>query len=125
MEMNCNGLAGNAHTDQVRHEFSQMFQLKVYTLVEELLSPLITPFIMLYWLRPRTAQFIRFLHENTASLLSRLQIIVQITHPTLGDVCRMAQLDMADVAEQTEAGAMVDESDFRGNSCRRATRAWR
>lgn len=38
-----------AHSTQIYKEFSQIFHLKIESLSEELLSPLITPFILYFW----------------------------------------------------------------------------
>lgn len=63
-------VTGRAHTEVVRYEFSQLFQLRAYTIFEELLSPFVTPFVLLYWLRPRSAQFVHFFHEFTVRICS-------------------------------------------------------
>lgn len=74
---------GKAHTVEVRREFEELFQLKWMFLLHELASPLITPFILLFWMRPRSRELVRFFHENTQTL------------PGLGDVCSFALLDVA------------------------------
>ncbi|PAV75132.1 hypothetical protein WR25_13595 [Diploscapter pachys] len=74
---------GQAHTEQVRHEFEQYFQLKWMFIVEELSSPILTPFILLFWLRPRCRQLIGFLHDHTESVRG------------LGDICSFAMMDVA------------------------------
>jgi len=45
---------GRAHTIVVRRQFAQLFQYTASFVVEELLSPVVTPFVLLFWLRPRT-----------------------------------------------------------------------
>ena len=72
-----------AHTEHVRHEFEQYFQLKWMFIVEELSSPILTPFILLFWLRPRCRQLIGFLHDHTESVRG------------LGDICSFAMMDVA------------------------------
>ena len=39
----------NAHSTEVHREFTQIFRLKTEFLVEELLSPLLTPYILYFW----------------------------------------------------------------------------
>lgn len=73
---------GQGHTEQVRSEFSQLFQYKATFLVEELLSPIVTPFVLLFWLRPRASEFIDFFRKFTVEV------------PGLGDVCSFAQMDV-------------------------------
>uniref|UniRef100_A0A915DI79 Autophagy-related protein 9 n=1 Tax=Ditylenchus dipsaci TaxID=166011 RepID=A0A915DI79_9BILA len=41
-----------AHSTEVNKEFSQLFQLKAQYLVEEVLSPLLTPFVLYFHIRP-------------------------------------------------------------------------
>lgn len=38
-----------AHSTEVYRDFSQIFQLKAQYLAEELLSPMITPFVLFFW----------------------------------------------------------------------------
>lgn len=38
-----------AHSTEVYRDFSQIFQLKAQYLLEELLSPMITPFVLFFW----------------------------------------------------------------------------
>ncbi|CAI4231308.1 unnamed protein product [Auanema sp. JU1783] len=82
----------NAHTDQVRHEFMELFQLKWMYLVHELLSPILTPFILMFWLKPRCREIIQFFHENTVSVQG------------LGDVCSFALLDVSRHGDPTWSG---------------------
>ncbi len=73
---------GYAHTDRVRQEFSQLFQFKVYFLLEELFSPVITPLVLIFWVRPRARQLVDFFHRFTVDVEG------------LGDVCSFAQMDI-------------------------------
>lgn len=73
----------HAHTQRVRKEFSQLFQYRFAYLLEELFSPLITPLVLLFWLRPRSKQFVDFMRHFTIEV------------PGLGDVCSFAQMDLA------------------------------
>ncbi|VDN18804.1 unnamed protein product [Gongylonema pulchrum] len=73
---------GKAHTDAVRREFGQLFQLKAQFLLEELLSPILTPFILFFWIRPKAKEIVDFFHHFTVSVEG------------LGDVCSFAQMDI-------------------------------
>ncbi|KAK5974154.1 Autophagy protein 9 [Trichostrongylus colubriformis] len=72
-----------AHTEQVRREFEQLFQLKWMFLLQELSSPILTPFILLFWIRPNCRELVRFFHDNTVRV------------DGLGDVCSYALMDVA------------------------------
>ncbi|CAI2352683.1 unnamed protein product [Caenorhabditis sp. 36 PRJEB53466] len=73
---------GKAHTAQVRHEFDQLFQMKWTFFVLELTSPIFTPFVILFWMRPRCAQLVNFFHDYTERI------------DGLGDVCSFAVMDV-------------------------------
>lgn len=75
-------ILGHAHTDRVRQEFSQLFQFKVYYLLEELFSPVITPIVLMFWVKPRARQIVDFFHRFTVDVEG------------LGDVCSFAQMDI-------------------------------
>ena len=49
--------------------------------MEELFSPLITPFVLLFWLRPRAVKIVDFLRNFTVDVVG------------VGDVCSFAQMD--------------------------------
>ncbi|KAK7110054.1 autophagy-related protein 9A-like [Littorina saxatilis] len=74
--------AGNAHTINVRNAFSTLFQFKIVYIVEELLSPIITPFILLLCVRPRAANIVDFLRQFTVEVVG------------VGDICSFAQMDV-------------------------------
>ncbi|KJH41230.1 autophagy protein Apg9 [Dictyocaulus viviparus] len=74
---------GKAHTEQVRREFEQLFQLKWVFLLHELSSPILTPFILLFWIRPNCRELVKFFHDNTVRV------------DGLGDVCSFALMDVA------------------------------
>jgi len=63
-------------------EFSQLFQFKAVYLFEELLSPLVTPFILYFVLRPKALEIVDFLRQFTIEVVG------------VGDVCSFAQLDL-------------------------------
>ncbi|PIC24264.1 hypothetical protein B9Z55_017667 [Caenorhabditis nigoni] len=73
---------GKAHTAGVRHEFDQLFQMKWMFFVLELTSPIFTPFVLLFWLRPRCTQLANFFHDYTERV------------DGLGDVCSFAVMDV-------------------------------
>jgi autophagy-related protein 9 len=50
-------------------------------LLEELFSPIITPFILIFWLRPRAENIVDFLRNFTVDVVG------------VGDVCSFAQMD--------------------------------
>ncbi|KAJ8871308.1 hypothetical protein PR048_027625 [Dryococelus australis] len=73
---------GQAHTHRVRNEFSQVFQYKAAYLVEELLSPIITPFILCFRVRYRALDIVDFYRNFTVEVVG------------VGDVCSFAQMDV-------------------------------
>ncbi|CAG0891616.1 unnamed protein product, partial [Cyprideis torosa] len=73
---------GKAHTTPVRDKFGMLFQFRVISWIEELLSPLLTPFILIFVLKPRAKQLVDFLGDFTIDLSG------------VGDVCSFAQLDI-------------------------------
>ncbi|XP_065667140.1 autophagy-related protein 9A isoform X2 [Hydra vulgaris] len=73
---------GRAHTMEVREEFSKMFQYKFIYLLEELMSPLLTPFILCFGLRYKALQIVDFYRNFTVEVAG------------LGDVCSFAQMDI-------------------------------
>jgi len=50
--------------------------------MEELLSPVVTPFILCFWLRHKSADIIDFYHKFTVDVTG------------VGDVCSFAQMDV-------------------------------
>ena len=71
-----------AHTSTVRNEFSKFFQLKVTFFVEELVSPLITPLILIFSFRNKSLEVVDFLRNFSIDVAG------------VGDVCSFAQLDV-------------------------------
>eukprot|EP00731_Ephydatia_muelleri_P020189 Em0012g1014a len=53
------------HLVEVYLEFTQMFQFKVVTLLDDLLSPVVTPFMLYFQLRPRAGDIIDFFRNFT------------------------------------------------------------
>ena len=73
---------GKAHTSDVRDEFSKFFQLKLVFFIEELVSPIVTPLILLFALRPKALEIVDFLRNFSIDVAG------------VGDVCSFAQLDV-------------------------------
>ena len=71
----------HANSYLVRDEFVKLFQYKFVYLIEELFSPLLTPFILLFWLRPRASKIVDFLRNFTVDVVG------------VGDVCSFSQMD--------------------------------
>lgn len=76
------GWRGRAHTSTVRLHFSQLFQYKAVYLLEELLSPLLTPFILCFHIRKRALDIVDFYRNFTVEVVG------------VGDVCSFAQMDV-------------------------------
>lgn len=73
----------NPHSSVVRIEFAKLFQYKFVYLLEELLSPLITPFLLIIWMRKHSLEIIDFLRNFTIDVVG------------VGDVCSFSQMDIA------------------------------
>lgn len=73
---------GKAHTSEVRNNFEHFFQLKAMFIINELLSPLITPFVLLSHLRPKALDIVDFFRSFTVTVVG------------VGDVCSFAQMDV-------------------------------
>jgi autophagy-related protein 9 len=50
-------------------------------IIEQLLSPIVTPFLLLFWLRPRSADIVDFFRNFTVDVVG------------VGDVCSFSQMD--------------------------------
>lgn len=72
----------HAHTHQVRYEFSELFQLRIVGVLEELLSPILTPLILLFYLPNHCLEIVDFLRNFTVEIAG------------VGDICSFAQLDI-------------------------------
>ncbi|XP_018581640.1 autophagy-related protein 9A [Scleropages formosus] len=73
---------GNAHRYETRDEFAQLFQYKAVFIMEELLSPVITPFILIFCLRRKSLEIIDFFRNFTVEVVG------------VGDTCSFAQMDV-------------------------------
>lgn len=74
--------AGHAHTSYIRDAFALLFQFKFVYILEELLSPFVTPVILLFYVRPRAAKIVDFLRMFTVEVVG------------VGDICSFAQMDV-------------------------------
>ncbi|NP_001098249.1 autophagy-related protein 9A [Oryzias latipes] len=75
---------GNAHRYETRDQFSQLFQYKAVSvfILEELLSPVVTPIILIFCLRRKSLEIIDFFRNFTVEVIG------------VGDTCSFAQMDI-------------------------------
>ncbi|KAM8833107.1 autophagy-related protein 9A isoform 1-T1 [Synchiropus picturatus] len=73
---------GNAHKYKTRDQFSQLFQYKAVFILEELLSPLVTPIILIFCLRRKSLEIVDFFRNFTVEVIG------------VGDTCSFAQMDV-------------------------------
>uniref|UniRef100_H0V317 Autophagy-related protein 9 n=1 Tax=Cavia porcellus TaxID=10141 RepID=H0V317_CAVPO len=73
---------GAAGRDSDYWQMSQLLQYRAVSLLEELLSPLLTPLFLLFWFRPRALEFIDFFHHFTVDVAG------------VGDICSFALMDV-------------------------------
>ncbi|GMS80172.1 hypothetical protein PENTCL1PPCAC_2347, partial [Pristionchus entomophagus] len=73
----------HAHDIRTSHEFESLFRLRALNLLEEIFSPFITPFVLIFHIRPGCRSILSFLVDNTERVEG------------LGDVCSFALLDVA------------------------------
>ncbi|XP_012135866.1 autophagy-related protein 9 isoform X2 [Megachile rotundata] len=73
---------GYAHTQTTRAQVAQLFQYRAVHLLEELISPLLTPFILCFHMRQRALDIVDFYRNFT----------IEVTG--VGDVCSFAQMDI-------------------------------
>lgn len=73
---------GFAHTTKVLREFEDFFQLKAFYFVNEIFSPFLTFFVLMFGLRPRSMEIVDFLRNFTVSVIG------------VGDVCSFAQMEI-------------------------------
>ncbi|XP_030748980.1 autophagy-related protein 9A [Sitophilus oryzae] len=73
---------GIAHTIPVKTRFQQLFQYRFAALLEEFLSPLLTPYFLLRYVYPRSLDLVDFFRNFTVSVVG------------VGDVCSFAQMDI-------------------------------
>ncbi|XP_077978282.1 autophagy-related protein 9A-like [Glandiceps talaboti] len=73
---------GTAHVWKTRDEFSRLFQYKAVHYLEELLSPLLTPYMLCFKLRHKALDIVDFYHNFTVDVVG------------VGDVCSFAQMNV-------------------------------
>ncbi|XP_018613389.1 autophagy-related protein 9B [Scleropages formosus] len=73
---------GNANKSETRDQMAQLFQYKAVFILEELLSPIITPFILIFLLRNKSLEIIDFFRNFTVEVVG------------VGDICSFAQMDI-------------------------------
>ncbi|XP_021711499.1 autophagy-related protein 9A isoform X2 [Aedes aegypti] len=73
---------GYAHTSTVRDQFEQFFQLKAMYIMNELFSPFVAPFVLMFVLKPKALDLVDFFRHFTVDVVG------------VGDVCSFAQLDV-------------------------------
>lgn len=73
---------GYAHTSGVRDQFEQFFQLKAMYILNELFSPFVAPFVLLFVLKPKALDLVDFFRNFTVDVVG------------VGDVCSFAQMDV-------------------------------
>ncbi|ODN05930.1 Autophagy-related protein 9A [Orchesella cincta] len=73
---------GKAHTSRTRDQFALLFQYKAVYLLEELLSPFVTPLVLIFYLRNKALDIVDFYRNFTVEVVG------------VGDVCSFAQMDV-------------------------------
>lgn len=73
---------GNANASETRNELAELFQYKAVFILEELLSPVITPFILIFCLRHKSLEIIDFFRNFSVEVVG------------VGDICSFAQMDV-------------------------------
>ncbi|XP_010884324.2 autophagy-related protein 9B [Esox lucius] len=73
---------GHANKSETRDEVAQLFQYKAVFILEELMSPIITPFILIFHLRNKSLEIIDFFRNFTVEVVG------------VGDICSFAQMDI-------------------------------
>ncbi|KAJ8955525.1 hypothetical protein NQ318_001354 [Aromia moschata] len=88
-------LEGRAHTSKIKEEFQQLFQYRIVGLIEDLLSPILTPYFLIRWAYPRSLEIVDFFRNFTVSVVG------------VGDVCSFAQMDVKKHGNPDWQGASV------------------
>ena len=95
------GWRGKAHTIQIRTEFQQLLQYKMVALLELLISPIVTPYVLWKYVYPRSLDIVDFFRNFTVFVVG------------VGDVCSFAQMDVRRHGNpdwhDTDAAAPVDQ----------------
>lgn len=93
-----------AHTIQARNALSNVFVYKFTTILEELVSPFMTPYILIVHLRPRALEIIDFFRVNTLQLTD------------IGDVVSFSQLNIQQHGNRAIRDRLNAGSDQAGDS---------
>jgi len=73
---------GRAHTFEVMSHLNELFPYTALCLVEELLSPIITPLVLLFMVHPKAGKIVDFFRNFTVDVTG------------VGDICSFAQMDV-------------------------------
>ncbi|XP_012230938.1 autophagy-related protein 9A [Linepithema humile] len=73
---------GTAHTQTTRSQVAQLFQYRAVHLLEELISPFVTTYILCFRMRHRSLEIVDFFRNFTIEVAG------------VGDVCSFAQMDV-------------------------------
>ncbi|KAL1513238.1 hypothetical protein ABEB36_002672 [Hypothenemus hampei] len=73
---------GFAHTAKVHANVQQLFQFRFAAILEEFVSPIVVPYILIRHIYPRTLDYVDFFRNFTVSVVG------------VGDVCSFAQMDI-------------------------------
>lgn len=73
---------GTAHTQATRAQVAQLFQYRAVHLLEELISPFVTTYILCFRMRSRALEIVDFFRNFTIEVAG------------VGDVCSFAQMDV-------------------------------
>ena len=73
---------GRAHTYEVMSHLNELFPYTAITILEEIVSPIVTPFVLYFMLRPRASSIVDFFRNFTVDVTG------------VGDVCSFAQMDV-------------------------------
>jgi autophagy-related protein 9 len=73
---------GQAHTKKTMVALAELFPLTADYLLQELISPIVTPFVLFFSLRPKAAAVIDFFRNHTVHVEG------------VGDICFFAQMDI-------------------------------
>jgi autophagy-related protein 9 len=90
-------------TLKVRLGLARLFQYKAVYLLEELISPIVTPFILYFVLRPKAQDIVDFLRQFTVEVVG------------VGDVCSFAQLDLHKHGQAKWHACLSQASDERNS----------
>ncbi|XP_054163447.1 autophagy-related protein 9A-like [Oppia nitens] len=96
------------YTSQARNAMSCVFQYRIISVLEQLISPLATPYILMRHLRPRALEIVDFFHNYTVDITGT------------GDVCTFAMMNIREngnplwkpniSCEQKGVGLKIDEN---------------